>query len=138
MRCIWNFDETTVLHHQGIYNYFFSEQNLFHRIGSKYVTDWIYLSMLFAFRWNINLFFSLYSCDDKEDCSLSADDFDLGPNPCPDTERYLEAHYICIQTALARPPGAVLFNNKCQASWKVLLFITKLWDHSWINFTPWR
>jgi hypothetical protein len=48
---------------------------------------------------------NFFSCDDKEECSLRAEDLDLGPDPCPDTERYLEAHFTCIQTALAKPPG---------------------------------
>ena len=36
-------------------------------------------------------------CDNKNFCQISASDYNFGPDPCPDTERYVEAHYICVQ-----------------------------------------
>ena len=42
-------------------------------------------------------FFCYYcSCNNFGQCDILARDFDFGPNPCPDTERYLEASYICV------------------------------------------
>ena len=42
-------------------------------------------------------FFRYYcSCNNFGQCDILARDFDFGPNPCPDTERYLEASYICV------------------------------------------
>ena len=38
-----------------------------------------------------------YRCDNKNSCNISAKDYNFGPDPCPDTERYLEAHYVCVQ-----------------------------------------
>ena len=41
---------------------------------------------------------SLFSrCNNKKYCEISAADYDFGEDPCPDTERYLEAHYVCVQ-----------------------------------------
>ena len=37
-----------------------------------------------------------YSCNNSGQCDISAEEFDFGPNPCPDTERYLEVSYVCI------------------------------------------
>ena len=39
---------------------------------------------------------SLCSCNNFAECHILAEDFDFGPNPCPDTERYLEASYVCV------------------------------------------
>ena len=36
-------------------------------------------------------------CDGRTGCRLSAGDFDFGPDPCPGTERYLEAHFECVR-----------------------------------------
>ena len=36
------------------------------------------------------------SCNNFGQCDILAQDFDFGPDPCPDTERYLEASYICV------------------------------------------
>lgn len=41
-------------------------------------------------------FRSLCSCNNFAECHILAEDFDFGPNPCPDTERYLEASYVCV------------------------------------------
>ena len=39
----------------------------------------------------------IFRCNNKNHCEISASDYNFGPDPCPDTERYLEAHYICVQ-----------------------------------------
>ena len=36
-----------------------------------------------------------FRCTGLSFCTFSAAEFDFGPNPCPETERYLEAHYVC-------------------------------------------
>lgn len=48
-------------------------------------------------------FFLANSCNNVATCEISASDFDFGPNPCPDTERYLEASYICVQKEVSSP-----------------------------------
>ena len=40
--------------------------------------------------------FLFCSCNNFAECHILAEDFDFGPNPCPDTERYLEASYVCV------------------------------------------
>lgn len=51
-----------------------------------------------AWRLDFQLPFSSFSCSCNNfgQCDISAEDFDFGPNPCHDTERYLEASYICV------------------------------------------
>ena len=43
--------------------------------------------------WQFNF---LCRCDERPDCSLNASlDIRLESDPCPNTEKYLEAHYVC-------------------------------------------
>ena len=44
-------------------------------------------------------------CNNREHCQISAEDFDFGPDTCPDTERYLEAHYVCTRKHSSFPPS---------------------------------
>ena len=38
----------------------------------------------------------LCRCDERADCSVNASlDIRLESDPCPNTEKYLEAHYVC-------------------------------------------
>ena len=48
------------------------------------------------FLFSKGLLLSLCSCNNFAECHILAEDFDFGPNPCPDTERYLEASYVCV------------------------------------------
>jgi len=48
-------------------------------------------------------------CNNFGGCEILAEDYDFGPNLCPDTERYLEASYSCMKketNANDRPPWA--------------------------------
>ena len=35
-------------------------------------------------------------CDGSRSCRIQADTFKISKDPCPGTERYLEAHFKCI------------------------------------------
>ena len=64
----------------------------FQRIKSKC----IFLSLrsvILEGSWQLNF---LCRCDERADCSLNASlDIRLESDPCPNTEKYLEAHYVC-------------------------------------------
>ena len=60
--------------------------------ANKSVPQKIYL----FFSFSKGLLLSLCSCNNFAECHILAEDFDFGPNPCPDTERYLEASYVCV------------------------------------------
>ena len=47
-------------------------------------------------------------CDNKNFCQISASDYNFGPDPCPDTERYVEAHYICVQKKSFVTTGTII------------------------------
>ena len=51
----------------------------------------------------------LLRCDNREHCEISADEFDFGSNPCPDTERYLEAHYVCVRKQSSPATGELVW-----------------------------
>ena len=55
-----------------------------------------YLKKYTFFLFSKGLLLSLCSCNNFAECHILAEDFDFGPNPCPDTERYLEASYVCV------------------------------------------
>ena len=57
----------------------------------------------------MSLFHCLLRCDNREQCEISADEFDFGSNPCPDTERYLEAHYVCVRKQSSPATGELFF-----------------------------
>ena len=140
MRYILNFDETTVLHHQGIYNYFFSEQNLFHRIGSWSQNMWQigFISRCCLLFVETSICFSPFTVATTRRTAASPRTTLTSARTLVPTLRDIWKH---TTSAFKRPlldPQVRYYSITSAKSWKVLLFITKLWDHSWINFTPWR
>merc|ERR1719483_1554573 len=63
------------------------------------------------------------SCNGRRDCQIQADVFQIKQDPCPGTERYLEAHYRCVPNqdlAAGMPPWMISADSqkKQKETWK--------------------
>ena len=52
-----------------------------------------------------------FRCNNFRTCKILAEHYDFGPNPCPDTERYLEASYVCVQNQQMKTNGEHLWKK---------------------------
>ena len=79
-------------------------------------------SVILEGSWQLNF---LSRCDERPDCSLNASlDIRLSSDPCPNTEKYLEAHYVCHSLSEGPPTQGW----SAQLSWEKLVKLQNLWQ----------
>ena len=77
-------------------------------------------SVILEGSWQLNF---LSRCDERPDCSLNASlDIRLSSDPCPNTEKYLEAHYVCHSLSEGPPTQGW----SAQLSWEKLVKLQNL------------